>query len=85
MSNAFSGLGTKFLRWDSSNPTSSGDWEVIAEVISISGPTMTREFIDVTSLDSIGGYREFIAGFRDGCLLYTSICADLKMLILCNY
>ncbi len=66
MSNAFSGLGTKFLRWDSSNPTSSGDWEVIAEVISISGPTMTREFIDVTSLDSIGGYREFIAGFRDG-------------------
>lgn len=66
MSNAFSGLGTKFLRWDSSNPTGSGDWEVIAEVISISGPTMTREFIDVTSLDSIGGYREFIAGFRDG-------------------
>jgi predicted secreted protein len=27
---------------------------------------MTRDFIDVTSLDSTGGYREFIAGFRDG-------------------
>ena len=66
MSNAFSGLGTKFLRWDSSAPASSGDWEAIAEIISISGPTMTREFIDVTSLDSTGGYREFIAGFRDG-------------------
>ncbi len=66
MSNAISGLGTKFLRWDSSAPAGSSDWRAIAEIISISGPTMTREFIDVTSLDSTGGYREFIAGFRDG-------------------
>lgn len=66
MSNAISGLGTKFLRWDSSAPAGSADWQAIAEIISISGPTMTREFIDVTSLDSTGGYREFIAGFRDG-------------------
>lgn len=66
MSNAISGLGTKFLRWDSSAPAGSSDWQTIAEIISISGPTMTREFIDVTSLDSTGGYREFIAGFRDG-------------------
>jgi predicted secreted protein len=27
---------------------------------------MTRDFIDVTSLDSTGGFREFITGFRDG-------------------
>jgi predicted secreted protein len=27
---------------------------------------MSRATIDVTSLDSLGGYREFIAGFRDG-------------------
>lgn len=66
MSDAISGLGTKFLRWDSSAPAGSADWQAIAEIISISGPTMTREFIDVTSLDSTGGYREFIAGFRDG-------------------
>jgi predicted secreted protein len=26
---------------------------------------MSRDTIDVTSLDSTGGYREFIAGFRD--------------------
>jgi predicted secreted protein len=26
---------------------------------------MTRDTIDVTSLDSTGGYREFITGFRD--------------------
>jgi predicted secreted protein len=59
-SNAISGVGTKFYRWNS------GTWQALAEVNSISGPSMTRDFIDVTSLDSIGGYREFIAGFRDG-------------------
>jgi predicted secreted protein len=59
MSNAFSGVGTLFRRW------SGTAWVNIAEVNSISGPSMTRETIDVTSLDSTGGYREFIAGFRD--------------------
>jgi len=59
-SKAFSGLGTVFQKW------ASGTWTPLAEVSSISGPSMTRDFIDVTSLDSTGGYREFIAGFRDG-------------------
>ena len=58
-SNAFSGVGTVFQRWSGSG------WVPIAEVNSISGPTMSRDTIDVTSLDSTGGYREFIAGFRD--------------------
>jgi len=58
-SNAVSGVGTKFGRWNGSS------WDYLAEVNSITGPTMTRDFIDVTSLDSIGGYREFITGFRD--------------------
>ena len=61
-SNAISGVGTVFQRWN----TSTGLWVKLAEVNSISGPSMTRDFIDVTSLDSTGGYREFIAGFRDG-------------------
>lgn len=58
-SNAIAGVGTVFLRWSGSA------WVALAEVNSISGPTMTRDFIDVTSLDSTGGYREFITGFRD--------------------
>lgn len=61
MSNAIAGVGTKFRRW-----SSSGTWDDIAEVNSITGPGMTRETIDVTSLDSVGGYREFIGSFRDG-------------------
>jgi len=59
-SNAISSLGVKFYRWDTS------DWVAIAEVSSIDGPTKTRETIDVTALDSTGGYREFVPDLRDG-------------------
>ena len=61
-SNAFSGVGAKLYRQASGG----GAWAALAEINQISGPGMTREFIDVTSLDSTGGYREFITGFRDG-------------------
>jgi predicted secreted protein len=57
-SKAIAGVGTKFRRWSGSA------WASLAEVNSIKGPGMSRSPIDVTSLDSIGGYREFIAGFR---------------------
>lgn len=62
MSDAISGVGTLFKR---SDMTSSPTFNAIAEINSISGPDKTRETIDVTSLDSTGGYREFIASFRD--------------------
>ena len=62
-SNAISGVGTQFKRGDGA---SSEAFVAIAEVNQITGPSMTREQIDVTSLDSTGGYREYIAGFRDG-------------------
>ena len=63
MSLAVSGVGTVLQM----------DTVTVAEVNSITGPTMTRDFIDVTSLDSIGGYREFIAGFRDAGTLSLSM------------
>lgn len=62
-SNAKAGVGTIFRRW---NPLKAGTnkWENIAEINSITGPGMSRDTIDVTSLNSTGGYREFITGFR---------------------
>jgi predicted secreted protein len=89
MSNAFSGVGTKFRRW------SGTQWVAIAEVKSISGPTMSREMIDVTNLDSTGGYREFIPSFRDGGTVtlsmnftfagYQALKADFQSDTLVNY
>jgi len=58
-SNAVAGVGTVFNRW------SGTAWVPIAEINSITGPSMSRDTIDVTSLDSTGGYREFITGFRN--------------------
>ena len=55
-SNAFAGVGTVLQM----------NTNAIAEINSITGPNMSRDQIDVTSLDSTSGYREFIAGFRDG-------------------
>ena len=39
---------------------------VAANVRSITGPTQTLGQIDVTHLGTSGGYREFLASFRDG-------------------
>jgi predicted secreted protein len=63
MSNAIAGVGAQFKRGNGVSPET---FTALAEVNSITGPGMTRDFIDVTSLDSTGGYREFIGGFRDG-------------------
>lgn len=37
----------------------------VAGLTSISGLELSADTIDVTTLDSNGGYREFIAGFKD--------------------
>ncbi len=63
MSSAVAGVGTEFRRWGGN---ADPNWVNIAEINSIAGPNKSRDVIDVTSLDSTGGYREFIGGFRDG-------------------
>ena len=59
---AIAGVGAQFKR---ENDASSLVFTAISEVNSISGPNKSRDTIDVTSLDSSGGYKEFIASFRD--------------------
>ena len=65
---ALSGKGTEFRRWNGT-----GEWEEIGEITNISGPGMSRETIDTTALDTIGGYRTFITGFRTPGTLSLSI------------
>jgi predicted secreted protein len=66
MTNAVSSVGALLKKYTGTA------WVSVGEVINISGPTMSRETIDVTSLASMGGYHEFIAGFRDpGTLTFT--------------
>ena len=88
-SSAISGVGTRFRRWGGAA------YADIAEINSITGPGMTRDTIDVTSLDSTGGYREFIAGFRNAGTIslamnftrasYTLMLADFDSDTAANY
>jgi predicted secreted protein len=88
-SNAVAGVGTVFQRWTALA------WAHISEINSITGPGMSRDTIDVTSLDSTGGYREFIGGFRDGGTVvlamnftrstYETMLADFESNVVQNY
>lgn len=62
-SNAISGIGTVIQRGDGASVEA---FTTIAEVSNIGGPNISRDLHDVTTLDSVNGFREFIAGFRDG-------------------
>ena len=63
MTSAISGVGAEFQLGDAASPEV---FTKVAEVLSISGPELASEQIEVTSLDSTGGYKEFIPGLLDG-------------------
>lgn len=54
-SEAITGQGTIFKR----------NGEAIGEINSIDGPTKSRETIEVTRLEDVDGYRQYIAGLRE--------------------
>ncbi len=56
---AYRGLGTVLKVGESSSAVA------VASLTEIGGLELSADTIDVTSLDSEGGYREFIAGFKD--------------------
>lgn len=56
---AFRGLGTTLKIGAEASA------KAVAELTEIGGLELSADSIDVTSLDSAGGYREFIAGFKD--------------------
>ncbi|AMS01573.1 MULTISPECIES: phage tail tube protein [Streptomyces] len=55
-------FGSQFLR----DSTGSGSFVLVANVTDISGPSRSREAIEVTAHDSPNRYREFIKGLKDG-------------------
>lgn len=61
---AFFAQGTRLQVSDGTTPTPT--FTTIFEALSISGPGMTADVIDVTSHSSTGGFREFIGGLKDG-------------------
>lgn len=61
-SNAITGVGARFYRWDNI------DWTELSEINSITFDGLARETIDVTDLKTAAnnnGYRSKIAGLRD--------------------
>jgi len=54
-------LGTKFNIGKGPTPAP----VPVGNLSSIGGLELSADTIDVTTLDSTGGYREFIAGFKD--------------------
>lgn len=40
--------------------------KAVGELTSIGAPSMSADTIDVTTLDSVDGFRDFIAGLKDG-------------------
>lgn len=62
-SSAFWAYGSTLQLGDGANPEV---FTSIAEITELKPPQMSRDEIDVTSHSSSDGYREFIAGLRDG-------------------
>ena len=60
-SNAITGIGARFYRWDNS------DWNELSEINSFSFDGLSRDTIDVSDLTSVAinsGYRSIITGLR---------------------
>ncbi len=57
------GIGTLFQLATIASPT---NFVTVGRVISISGPQLSAERIEITTLDSTGGYKEYIGGLKDG-------------------
>jgi predicted secreted protein len=60
MADTIAALGTKLYKGGGE-----GVGTLIAELTNIGGPKMSSEFLDVTSHDSVGRYREFVQTLRN--------------------
>jgi predicted secreted protein len=63
MTAAVKGIGTTFGVGDAASPEV---FTTIAEILTISGPNISAEEIEVTNLDSPNEFKEYISGLKDG-------------------
>lgn len=66
---SFTGVGTILRRGQGTNPVpapGSDTFDVVGRVRSLSGPNITKEEVDDTTLDATGGFKEKLSGLRDG-------------------
>lgn len=61
--NARVGVGATLGLGNSASPTV---YTNVAEITNISGPEISVEQVEASTLDSTGGYKEFIPGLKDG-------------------
>lgn len=66
MSNAIIAYGGKMERSIDATIDENTTWVEIPEATGLGVPSVTTEYIDVTNLQSPGGFREQIAGLKDG-------------------
>lgn len=57
--------GTAFAIGDTA-VEGTASYTTVAQVRNVSGPSMSGDSIDVTAHDSADGFREYVAGLRDG-------------------
>jgi len=61
---AMIGHGTRFQIYDAD--ASPPAWVTVAEIVSVTPPSMTRDTVDATHAESPEKWREYIPGLRDG-------------------
>lgn len=57
------GLGAALLMGDGGSPEA---FAIVANVVNVDGPSEAMETVDVTHLQSTGGYREYLPHLKDG-------------------
>lgn len=65
---SFTGVGTILSRGAGANPIpapGADTFTAVGRVRNISGPDLTKEEVEDSTLDSSGGYKEFLSGLRD--------------------
>jgi predicted secreted protein len=54
-------------------------WVALANITNISGPTMSKETVDTTALDTTGGYKTFITGMKNPGTITLNVMFDKEI------